>query len=135
MESFSVFVGTGPLMASGLLRGARGIVPSAGNLDPGLCRQLYDCAASRDREGTESLNRRLMALAGVYQKGRSLGQSLAALKGAMASLELCGPDVFPPLTPVSAAQCRALGAELDRLGLPVLGSHRNKDTTTNYARC
>ena len=137
MESFSVFVGTGPLMASGLLRGARGIVPSVGNLNPGLCRQLYDCAASRDLERTESLNRRLMALAEVYQKGRSLGQSLAALKGAMASLKLCGPQVFPPLTPVSAAQCRALATELGRLGwsASALGSHRDKDTTTDYARC
>ena len=118
LTSFSVFVGTAPLMASGLLRGARGIVPSVGNLAPGLCRELYDCASRGDKEGTEALNGKFLELAQVYQRGRTLGQSLAALKGAMAHLGLCGPDVFPPLKPVSAAQRKELGAELSRLGLP-----------------
>jgi len=122
LTSFSVFVGTAPLMASGLLRGARGIVPSVGNIAPGLCRELYDRASRGDKEGTEALNRRFLELAQVYQRGRTLGQSLAALKGAMAYLGLCGPDVFPPLKPVSAAQRKELGAELSRLGLSALNS-------------
>jgi 4-hydroxy-tetrahydrodipicolinate synthase len=117
LNSFSVFVGTGPLMASGLLRGARGIVPSVGNLAPGLCRALYDCASRGDKEGTEVLNHKFLELAQVYQKGRTLGESLAALKGAMACLGLCGPQVFAPLKPVSPAERRELGAALSRLGL------------------
>ena len=125
-ESFSVFVGSGALMASGLLRGARGIVPSVGNLAPALCRRLYDCAVQADSQGTEALHRRFMDLAQVYQKGRTLEQSLAALKGAMACLGLCGPDVFPPLTPTSAAERAALAAELARLGLPELGAHADQ---------
>jgi dihydrodipicolinate synthase/N-acetylneuraminate lyase len=125
-ESFSVFVGTGALMASGLLRGARGIVPSVGNLDPGLCRRLYDCAVHGDSQGTQSLHRRFMELAQVYQKGRTLEQSLAALKGAMACLGLCGPDVFLPLKPVNAAERAALAAELARLGLPVRDAHTDE---------
>lgn len=117
LTSFSVFVGTGPLMASGLLRGARGIVPSVGNLAPALCRALYDCASRGDKEGTEVLNHRFLELAQVYQKGRTLGQSLAALKGAMTCLGLCGPQVFAPLKPVTAAEQRELAAALSRLGL------------------
>jgi len=134
LESFSVFVGTGPLMASGLLRGARGIVPSVGNLDPRLCRQLYDCATQGDNDGTESLNRRFMELAQVYQKGRTLDQSIAALKGSMACLGLCGPGVFPPITTTTPAERVMLAAELLRLGLPVLNGGGNEPATGNDIR-
>lgn len=118
-DSFSVFVGTGPLMAKGLLLGADGIVPSVGNLAPSLCRQFFDSVKNGDAHQTQSLHDRLMELANVYQKGRTLEQSLAALKGAMTWLGLCGPDVFPPLKPTDATDRMTLYAELLRLGVPV----------------
>jgi 4-hydroxy-tetrahydrodipicolinate synthase len=133
LDTFSVFVGTGPLMASGLLRGARGIVPSVGNLAPSLCRQLFDCASKGDSERTEALNRRFMELAQVYQKGRTLNQSIVALKGAMSCLGLCGPAVFPPLTPVTAEERAALGAELARLEMPVLNARAEEIATPAFA--
>jgi len=118
-ESYSVFVGTGPLMAKGLLEGADGIVPSAGNLVPRLCREMYDCATNGGRDKVDALHQQFMKISGVYQKGRSLPQSLSSLKGAMTWLGLCGPDVFPPLKPTTAAQRLTLRAELAELGLPV----------------
>lgn len=121
LESFSVFVGSGPLMADGLLRGASGIVPSVGNLVPRLCRQLYDSASAGDRAQTRRLNDRFLQVARVYQQGRTLGESLAALKGAMSALGLCGPHVFPPLQPVPAAERARLAAELARLGVATTG--------------
>lgn len=116
LESFSFFVGTGALMAEGLLRGARGIVPSLGNLAPRLCRELYDSAVAGDRVRTEALNRRFLELAQIYQKDRTLMQSLAALKGAMSCLGLCGADMFPPLAAVSPAERQKIAAELALLG-------------------
>lgn len=116
-QSFSIFVGTGPLMAIGLLQGADGIVPSAGNLVPQLCRRFYDSVIQRDTHGTEALHAQLMAVSNVYQKGRTLGQSVAALKGAMTCLGLCGPDVFAPLTPITEVERLALRIDLLNLGI------------------
>jgi 4-hydroxy-tetrahydrodipicolinate synthase len=131
-ETFSVFVGTGPLMAVGLLQGADGIVPSAGNLVPTLCRQLYDSALAGDRSQTELLHGRLMEISSVYQKGRTLGQSLSALKGAMTCLGLCGLGVFAPLQPIEDPEKLALRTELIRLGVPVRDVHPNEDQTSSW---
>jgi 4-hydroxy-tetrahydrodipicolinate synthase len=131
-EAFSVFVGTGPLMAKGLLEGADGIVPSAANLAPALCRQLFDRAVAGDAVRAEQLHVQFMELSGVFQRGRTLGQSLAALKGAMTWLGLCGPDVFPPLAATTAEERLALRDELVRMGLPVRGSHSDEDTTSDW---
>lgn len=97
-KDFAVFIGTGPLMGQGLLLGAEGIVPSVGNLAPALCRALYDAARAGDAARTNALHERLMAVSAIYQRGRTLPQSLAALKAALAWLGLCGPDMLPPLT-------------------------------------
>jgi 4-hydroxy-tetrahydrodipicolinate synthase len=118
-DTFSVLVGTGPLMAKGLLAGADGIVPSVGNLAPALCRQLYDVARTGKANEAERVHRRLMELSQVYQNGRTLDQSLAALKAAMGWLGLCGPAVFPPLQPLDRREQLGLRSELARLGLPV----------------
>ena len=178
--AFSVFVGTGPLMASGLLQGADGIVPSVGNLAPSVCRELYDCATNGHRHhaevlhpegvgapasgperscpgqrpgsagpeastpragiasapstsgfsGVEGLQRRMMEISGIYQKGRTLGHSLAALKGAMSWLGLCGTGMFPPLEPVTNSERMALRDELVRLG--VLLSETAIDETPSH---
>jgi dihydrodipicolinate synthase/N-acetylneuraminate lyase len=131
--SFSVFVGTGPLMAKGLLLGADGIVPSVGNLAPAVCRELYDCATNGARHRVESVQARMMALANLYQQGRTLGQSLAALKGAMTWLGLCGPEVFPPLRATTAEERLALRAELVRLDVPLPGFPAHEHTTLHWA--
>lgn len=131
-DSFSVFVGTGPLMAKGLLLGADGIVPSVGNLAPLLCRQFFDSVKNGNAQQTQSLHDRLMELANVYQEGRTLEQALAALKGAMTWLGLCGPDVFPPLKPTNAADRKALRAELLRLGIPVRNPLLDEQQTNHW---
>jgi 4-hydroxy-tetrahydrodipicolinate synthase len=132
-RNFSVFVGTGPLMAKGLLLGADGIVPSVGNIAPRLCRDLYDAAVAGDKDRAAACHARLMQVSGVYQNGRKLGHSLAALKGAMAMLGLCGPDMFPPLKPVSVTERRGIRDELIRLGLPVPDAISDEDTTSHWA--
>jgi dihydrodipicolinate synthase/N-acetylneuraminate lyase len=116
-EDFSIFIGVGALMGPMLLRGADGIVPSVGNLIPGLCLELVESARSGDPLQTEPVQRKLMDTATLYQRGRTLGQSLAALKAAMSIHGLCGPTVLSPLLPLTGEETEALHQEMLALGL------------------
>ncbi len=116
-KDFSIFIGVGALMAQGLKSGADGIVPSVGNLIPKDCQQQVDAAHRNDWEAVEASTRRQLEVAGVYQKGRTLAQSLAALKGLLHHRGLCSPHVFPPLLPMSEAELEALGSDLAKLNL------------------
>jgi dihydrodipicolinate synthase/N-acetylneuraminate lyase len=105
---FTILVGASVLSAQGLALGADGIVPSQGNLIPALCRVLYDCAIAGDRDAAEAHQRQLDAFMRLFLEGRSLAQSLGALKAMMGALGLCGPDVLPPLLPPSPQEQAAL---------------------------
>ena len=96
-KDFAVFVGVGALMEKGLKLGADGIVPSVGNLIPDICHQLCVAAEKSDWSVAENLYSRMSAVAAVYQKGRTLNESLAALKAAVHCQGLCAPGVLPPL--------------------------------------
>ena len=114
---FSIFIGVGALMEQGLKLGADGIVPSVGNLIPGACRDLCTAAHHGDWPAAAGHFARMNAVAALYQKGRTLDQSLAALKAAAHCLGLCGPQVLPPLVPLSAMEIQSLRREMSRLHL------------------
>jgi dihydrodipicolinate synthase/N-acetylneuraminate lyase len=114
---FSIFIGVGVLMLQGLKLGADGIVPSAGNLVPDVCHRLCESARCGDWAASESLAERMNAVATLYQKGRTLGPSLAALKAALHLRGICSPHVLPPLLPLTPAELEALRTEMDRLRL------------------
>lgn len=116
-EDFSVFVGVGALMESGLKLGADGIVPSVGNLIPGVCHQLCVSAKNADWNEVEKLSARMNAVAALYQKGRNLNESLAALKAAMHCRGLCAPQVLPPLHNVSGAELEKIRSQMRELHL------------------
>ena len=115
--NFSVFVGVGALMENGLKLGADGIVPSVGNLIPDVCHGL--CAAARKDKWpeAETFYARMNAVSALYQKGRTLNESLSVLKAAMSCRGLCSPQVLPPLKPLSEAQLEKLRHEMERLHL------------------
>jgi 4-hydroxy-tetrahydrodipicolinate synthase len=116
-EHFSIFVGVGALMARGLKSGAEGIVPSVGNLIPEVCHRLCVSAQQGNWSEAEPQALRMNAVAALYQEGRSLGESLAALKGALACRGLCGPDVLPPLRAVTNSELETIRTHMIRLGL------------------
>lgn len=116
-NDFSVFVGVGALMEKGLKLGADGIVPSVGNLIPDVCHQLCAAATNADWAAAEKLSARMNAVAALYQKGRNLNESLAALKAAMSCRGLCAPYVLPPLKALSESQLEKLRLEMQRLHL------------------
>lgn len=116
-RDFSVFVGVGALMESGLRLGADGIVPSVGNLIPDVCRKLCAAARNRDWSGAGASYSRMSTVAALYQNGRTLNESLSVLKGALHLRGLCAPHVLPPLKPLTESQLEKLRNEMERLHL------------------
>lgn len=114
---FSIFVGVGVLMAKGLRQGADGIVPSVGNLIPDVCGKMCAAARNKNWDEVDRLAARMIAVAGVYQNGRTLGESLAALKAALFCYGLCTLDVLPPLRAISETELAAVRGQLTTLKL------------------
>jgi dihydrodipicolinate synthase/N-acetylneuraminate lyase len=116
-SDFAFFVGVGALMAGGLRRGAHGIVPSAGNLIPDVCVQACASAARGDWAELERHGQRMSEVAELYQRGRTLGQSLAALKAALSLHGLIEPHVLPPLLPLGQPEIQEIRSRMVQLGL------------------
>lgn len=116
-KDFSIFIGVGALMEQGLRQGADGIVPSVGNLIPETCGQLYATARRGDWTEAESHFSRMSSVAALYQKGRTLDESLSVLKAALHVRGLCAPHVFPPLKPLNGPQLEKLRNEMERMHL------------------
>lgn len=103
-EDFSYFCGWAAQSAHSLALGGDGIVPSTGNFTPGMFRRLYTAALSGDKPTAMQMQDTTNEIARIYQAGRTLGQSLTALKVMMQTEGLCGPDMLPPLTRLSAEE-------------------------------
>jgi len=116
-QDFSVFIGVGALMEKGLRLGADGIVPSVGNLIPDVCHKLCAAAKKADWAEAEVFSSRMNTIAALYQKGRTLNESLSVLKAAMSCRGLCSPHVLLPLHPLSEAQMEKLRNEMELLHL------------------
>lgn len=114
---FAVFVGVGALMEEGLKLGAVGIVPSVGNLIPEVCRNLCVSAGRGDWVAANDHFSRMNTVAALYQKGRTLSESLSVLKAAVSCRGLCAPHVLPPLRPVTETELAALRSQMSRLQL------------------
>ena len=104
-------------MARGLRLGASGIVPSVGNLIPEVCERLCASARRSDWDEAEQQAARMNAVSALYQNGRTLGQSLAALKTAMSFRGLCSPHVLPPLRALAPMEVEVLRGQMTRLEL------------------
>jgi 4-hydroxy-tetrahydrodipicolinate synthase len=116
-KDFSIFIGVGALMTQGLRQGADGIVPSSGNLIPAACQEQVNAARRGDWMAVEASGARQAEVTAVYQRGHTLAQSLAALKGLLHHRGVCGAAVFPPLIAMSAAELATLREELAKLKL------------------
>jgi len=104
-------------MAEGLQRGAAGATPGIANLLPGACQELYEATLANDVERIAAAQKQVIAAGNMYQRGRSIGQMLSALKTAMNLRGLCGPDMLPPLQRLDDAERESLRREMIRLGI------------------
>jgi dihydrodipicolinate synthase/N-acetylneuraminate lyase len=97
-EDFSHLLGWGAYSAQCMLNGSDGIVPSTGNFAPKMFKDLYDAGLRKDSKEAFRLQEETNEIAAVYQKDRTLGQSLAALKIMMNEINLCLTYMLSPLS-------------------------------------
>jgi len=109
---FAYFCGWAAQSAHSLELGGNGIVPSTGNYVPEMFQQLYDAAVAGDMATANRLQDETNEIAKIYQKDRTLGQSLTALKVMMQTKGLCEPWMLMPLTRLSAEEEQAIANRL-----------------------
>lgn len=110
-DDFCYFCGWAAQSAHSLELGGDGIVPSTGNFVPEMFQQLYEAAIAGDMATANRLQDETNEIAKIYQKDRTLGQSLAALKVMMQTKGLCEPWMLMPLTRLSAEEEKAIAAK------------------------
>ncbi|MDD4992501.1 MAG: dihydrodipicolinate synthase family protein [Paludibacter sp.] len=98
---FAYFCGWGAQSCGSLQLGADGIVPSTGNIVPEMYGELYNAAMTRDWGKCINYQTFTDEAATIYQKDRTLGESLAALKILMNAEGICNTTMMPPLTELS----------------------------------
>ncbi len=103
-ENFSHLIGWGAKSMYGLSIGSDGLVPSTGNVVPGLFTRLYNATQNNDLTVAQDMQQVTDKIAEIYQKGKTLGESLAALKIMMQLKGLCDPHMLLPLTRLSSKE-------------------------------
>ena len=110
-DDFAYFCGWAAQSAHSLELGGNGIVPSTGNYVPEMFQQLFDAAVAGDMATANRLQDETNEIAKIYQKDRTLGQSLTALKVMMQVRGLCKPWMLPPLTRLDEEEEKSLASQ------------------------
>lgn len=103
-EDFSHFLGWAAKSAYSLINGSDGLIPSTGNLHPALYYDMTQAVVNGDHQKAYELQNQSDLLGNLYQGGRTLGESLWALKVLMCEYGLCKPNVLKPLQLMSAEE-------------------------------
>jgi len=111
-KDFSHFLGWAAKSNVALLNGGDGLIPSTGNLIPSIYNEMQQAAAVNDVEQVNNLQRLSDVFGNLYQGGRTLGESLWALKILMNEAGLCKPIVMPPLQIMSTKEAKQLVDDL-----------------------
>ena len=114
---FSFLIGWAAQSANGLRLGADGIVPSTGNFIPEMFSCLYHAALKGDIKTADTLQSKTDEIAKIYQKDKTLSESLPALKIIMNSMGLCERYVLPPLQEPSESVCREIVDQVRASGI------------------
>ncbi len=112
-DDFDYLVGWAAMSSYGLSGGAGGIVPSTGNICPGLYVQMIDAVREGDSAKVAELQKKTDRISALYQKGRNLSQSIAALKILMKRKGLCNSAVLPPLTTLTEEEEKIFFGEIE----------------------
>jgi dihydrodipicolinate synthase/N-acetylneuraminate lyase len=107
-NDFSHFVGWAAQSAYGLLNGSDGLIPSTGNLAPEIYCKLAEAVENNDQEVAFYYQHQSDVLGNLYQSGRLLGQSLAALKALMQEVGLCNSAMMSPLQELTSQEAAIL---------------------------
>lgn len=111
-DDFAYFCGWAAMSAKSLELGGDGIVPSTGNYVPDMFADLYNAAVAGDMATANRLQDETNEIAKIYQAGRTLGQSLAALKVMMHAKGLCETHMLMPLTELPSEEVQTILSKL-----------------------
>tara|TARA_R110002049_G_scaffold1537_4_gene11861 strand:+ start:10178 stop:11089 length:912 start_codon:yes stop_codon:yes gene_type:complete len=103
-EDFTFHLGWAAMSSYGLQNGLDGIVPSSGNLVPGLYRGIYDAVKSGNVKKAEELQETTDVISAYYQEGKILSRAFPILKAMMDAFGLCKPYVSPPMETLSVEE-------------------------------
>jgi len=101
-NDFQHYLGWAAKSADALLNGSDGLIPSTGNLSPVVYSTMLQAVENDDTSKAYQMQQLSDTLGDLYQKGRTLGESLWALKVLMKEEGLCESYVMPPLQPMSS---------------------------------
>lgn len=96
-EDFGHFLGWAAKSAEALTTGSDGLIPSTGNLVPWIYEKMWKAAEQGNGEVLQEMQKLSDDYGSLYQSGKTLGESLWALKVLMRSEGLCDQYVMPPL--------------------------------------
>ena len=103
-NDFFHIIGVNSNMLKGLILGSKGIVPSTANIVPHLYTDLFRfCQEGKIKEAGE-IHKKTIKWSNLYQDGKTLGESLAALKLVMYEMDLCQSHMMPPLTSINGEE-------------------------------
>ncbi|MFC0877295.1 dihydrodipicolinate synthase family protein [Saccharicrinis sp. FJH2] len=96
-SDFVHLIGWAAQSSYAMQNGSAGIVPSTGNFAPGFYEELLNSVEAGNFERGDELQDITNQLGLLYQKDRTLSQSIPALKYIMSVMGFCGPNVLPPM--------------------------------------
>jgi 4-hydroxy-tetrahydrodipicolinate synthase len=96
-EDFGHFLGWAAKSAEALVGGSDGLIPSTGNLMPEIYEEMEKAVDADEHAKAFEMQKLSDVYGNVYQGGKTLGESLWALKGLMQYKGICDDVVMPPL--------------------------------------
>jgi dihydrodipicolinate synthase/N-acetylneuraminate lyase len=107
-EDFSHFLGWSAKSSEALINGSDGLIPSTGNIIPEVYSEMLEAVRSGNHQKAYEMQKLSDMYGSIYQTGRTLGESLWALKVLMKEKGLCGSIVMPPLQSLSKEEEKKL---------------------------
>jgi dihydrodipicolinate synthase/N-acetylneuraminate lyase len=114
-KDFKHYLGWAAKSADALLNGSDGLIPSTGNLNPNIYREMLLAVEEGRQDAAHTKQLASDKLGELYQKGRLLVESLAALKILMKHEGLCETFMMPPLQQLPGNEVKMLIAEYEEL--------------------
>lgn len=96
-EDFGHFLGWAAKSAEALFGGSDGLIPSTGNLLPEIYEEMLQAVTASDEAKAFEMQKLSDVFGNVYQGGKTLGESLWALKALMQHKGICEDVVMSPL--------------------------------------
>lgn len=116
-DDFSYLLGWAARSDKALLNGADGLIPSTGNVVPAVYAAMLEAAANIDADRVKELQQLSDSYGNIYQKDKTLGESLWALKVLLEMKGIGEANVMPPLTRLGDDEKKAIIRNWEQLSV------------------